>query len=47
MKNNRIQRVSALACAVGMVLSGVAVSAEIEEIVVTGLKKTSSVIYYS
>ena len=43
MKNNRIQRVSALACAVGMVLSGVAVSAEIEEIVVTGLKKTSSV----
>ena len=43
MKYKRIQRVSALACAVGMVLSGVAVSAEIEEIVVTGLKKTSSV----
>ena len=43
MKYNRSQRVSALTCAVGMVLSGVAVSAEIEEIVVTGLKKTSSV----
>jgi iron complex outermembrane receptor protein len=43
MRNNRIQRVSALACAVGMVLSGVAVSAEIEEIVVTGLKRESTV----
>ena len=43
MKFNNIHRVSTLACAVGMVLSGVSVSAEIEEIVVTGLKKTSSV----
>ena len=42
MKFNNIHRVSTLACAVGMVLSGVSVSAEIEEIVVTGLKKTSS-----
>ena len=43
MKFKNIHRVSTLACAVGMVLSGVSVSAEIEEIVVTGLKKTSSV----
>ena len=43
MKNNSVNSISALACTVGMVLSGAAVSAEIEEIVVTGLKKTSSV----
>ena len=43
MKNKSVHSISVLACAVGMVLSGAAISAEIEEIVVTGLKKTSSV----
>ena len=43
MKLNRFCASSALVCATGMAFSGISVSAEIEEIVVTGLKKTSSV----